>query len=348
MDIEQLRNDTPNCKDKLFMDSAGASLMPAAVVRETNAYLSEEEKEGGYKLAALRAGAIEDFYTEVAALLNCKPRNIAFAGSATEAYIKALSSVPFKPGDVIITTDDDYVSNHLHFIALRERFGVKSIRIKNLDNGDMDMENAGTLIKKHRPALVAVTHIPTNSGLIQDVEKIGALCETYNIPYLLDACQSVGQLEVDVKKIRCDFLSATGRKFLRGPRGTGFLFVSDKILQQGYTPLFPDLRGAVWTAEDRYTILDSARRFETWELPYALLAGFREALRYANTIGMKNIRHYNQQIMKRFRENLNAIPGVRMFDNGTHTANILTFRKTGSSLEAIKNALDKHRVYYSV
>ena len=330
------------------MDSAGASLMPAPVVEKVKAYLSEEEKEGGYRLAALRASDIDDFYTQTAAFVNAEPRNIAFACNATDAYMKALSAFHFKPDDVVITTDDDYVSNHLHFIALRKRYRIKVIRLRNLENGDLDTEEAEHLIKKYRPKLVAVTHIPTNSGLIQDVETIGKLCKTYQIPYLLDACQSVGQIPVDVKKIQCDFLSATGRKFLRGPRGTGFLYVSDNLLQKNYAPLFVDLRGAVWTAADTYELLDSARRFETWEVPYALLIGLKEALTYAHTIGITEIRAYNQKLMRQFRDNLHTLPGVSLFDSSSHTANILTLRKAGRSLEQIKAHLDKHRVYYSV
>ncbi len=348
MNTEHLRKDTPGCTDKIFLNSAGASLMPDIVVESIKNYTDEEARKGGYKLAELKAEEINGFYTEAARLINCETRNIAFAFNATEAYAKALSSIHFKENDVIITTDNDYVSNFLHFIGLQKRYHIKIVRTRSLENGDLDIQHFKALVEQHHPRLAAITHIPTNSGLVQDVETIGEICERHNILYLLDACQSVGQLVVDVKKLKCDFLSATGRKFLRGPRGTGFLYVSDKILKENYAPLAIDLRGAFWTQPYQYELVETAKRFETWELPYALLIGFKEAIAYANTVGMETIENYNAKLRKQLRENLIAIPGVQVFDKGTKISNILTFRKAGKSLDAAKQHLDAHNVYYSI
>lgn len=348
MNIEQIRKDTPNCSDKIFLNSAGSSLMPKMVVKKINEYLFEEEKLGGYRVAESKEMEINDFYIQAAKLINCDPKNIAFAHDATDAYTKALSSIQFEPHDIIITTDDDYVSNHINFISLQRRYKIKVVRINNLNNGDIDINDFEALIKKYQPKLVAITHIPTNSGLIQNAEKVGEICEKNQILYLLDACQSVGQILVDVKKIRCDFLSVTGRKFLRGPRGTGFLFVSDKLLNDGYAPLFIDLRGATWTGIDKFEIMESAKRFESWEVPYALVTGLKEAIKYTNKIGIGHIQAYNQKIMKRLRVNLSSIPNVNLFDKGSNTSNLLTFIKEGKSLEEISYNLDQNHVYYSV
>ncbi|WP_306460071.1 aminotransferase class V-fold PLP-dependent enzyme [Flavobacterium sp. B17] len=198
-------------------------------------------------------------YNETATLINAKPSNIAFATSATEAYTKALSSIIFKEGDTIITTADDYISNQITFISLQKKMNLKIIRMKNLPDHELDLDDLEVLIKKHHPRIVAVTHIPTNSGLIQNVEGVGKICREYGILYLVDACQSVGQMVVDVEKINCDFLTATGRKFMRGPRGTGFLYVSDKVLEQNYAPLLLDMRGAKWSEFDDYELFDSAK-----------------------------------------------------------------------------------------
>lgn len=348
MNIDQIRRDTPGCEDKLFFNSAGSSLSPEIVFRKIKEYLSEEEKIEGYKLADLRAAEIDEFYAEAARLINCKPENIAFAHNATDAYVKALSSIDFKSGDTIITTDDDYVSNQINFISLQNRMGIKIIRIKNTQNGALDINDFENLITKHNPKLIAVTHIPTNSGLIQNVEEVGAICEKHNVIYLLDACQSVGQLRVDVKKIKCDFLSVTGRKFLRGPRGTGFLYVSDAVLEKNYAPLFVELRGATWTGPNEYKINPGARRFENWEIPYALLLGLKEAIRYANTMGMEYIYTYNQKILTQLKSKLSSIQNVTLLDKGNITSNILTFTKEGKSLDEMKSKLDQNKVYYSI
>ncbi|MGB0523097.1 MAG: aminotransferase class V-fold PLP-dependent enzyme [Flammeovirgaceae bacterium] len=347
MNIEQIRKDTRHCHDKLFFNSAGSSLMPHVVVESMHAYLQEEERIGGYKLFDLQQNRINEFYQEAAQLLNCQAHNIAFANSATDAYAKALSSIPFQKGDVIICTDDDYNSNYIQFISLQKRAGIQLVRTKNLENGDLDLEDFQKLMEQHQPKLVSVSHIPTSSGLIQDVIAVGEICQHYNTLFLVDACQSVGHIPVDVTQIHCDFLTATGRKFLRGPRGTGLLYVSDRVLQEGYSPLFLDMRGANWKAINDYEVVAHAKRFEMWEQPYALVIGLKETIRYANRIGMEAIHQYNQQLMQQFRSQLAQVSKVRIFDQGTQTGNILTFAKAGRSLEEHHQHLNRHNVFFS-
>ena len=347
MNIEKIRNDISNYGNKLFLNSAGSSLMTKSVVKKIEHYLHEEENYGGYKVAELMQKDISHFYHQAAELIGANTKNIAFTHDATDAYSKALSSIDFKSGDIIITTDDDYASNHIQFISLQKRFDIKTIKIKTLDNGDLDIPHFQELVTKYNPKLVAVTHVPTNSGLIQNVEAIGKYCNEQEVLFLLDACQSVGQLNVDVKEIKCDFLTTTGRKFLRGPRGTGFLYVSDRVIKNGYSPLFIDGWGATWTKENQFKVLQTAKRFETWETPYALVVGFGEALRYANEIGIVNIQSYNEKLMRHLRENLKSLSNVSVFDNGSKTCNILTFRKEGKSLEEIKHVLDSNNVFFS-
>lgn len=340
--------DLPNYGNKIFLNNAGSSLMPLTVRNSIKTYLDEELEIGGYKLVDNQEVVLEQFYHETAKLLNCQARNIAFAHDATDAYIKALSSIPFKKGDIIITTTNDYSSNQIQFISLQQRFGVQVKRIGSIENGDLDLAHFRELIQEKKPKLVAVTHVPTNSGLIQEVEAIGAICEKEDLLFLVDACQSVGQLVVDVQKIKCDFLSATGRKFLRGPRGTGLLYISDKMLASNYTPLFIDGWGARWTGINQFSILPTAKRFETWERPFALVVGLAEAIRIANDIGMSNIEQYNKKIQFHLRNNLTSIKGVQQYDLGERTANLVTFRKKGIELEQLKKYLDAHQIYYSV
>lgn len=348
MNIDIIRQETRGLSDgKFFMNNAGSSLMPSIVVDSMIDYLELEEQIGGYEVAAKNAEVLEEFYDETARLINAKPSNIAFATSATEAYAKALSSIMFKEGDVIITTADDYISNQITFISLQKKLKVNVIRTKNLPDNELDLEDLEYLIKKHNPKLIAVTHIPTNSGLIQNVEGVGKLCRQYDILYLVDACQSVGQLAVDVEKIGCDFLSATGRKFMRGPRGTGFLYVSDKVLERNYAPLLLDMRGADWTEFDNYELFKSAKRFESWEISYASLMGFTHALQYANNIGLHAIEHYNKGLSERLRENLKN-RGFDVWDWGKNLSSIVTFSDPDGDLGRIQNVLKENNIYFSV
>ncbi len=325
IDIQQLRKDTPGIAHCTHLNNAGASLQPAPVIQAVQEYLQEEALHGGYETAEARSKDLQDFYRTGARLLHTSSANLEFMSSgATEAYNKALSSIPLQRGDVILTTDDDYSSNQIAFLFLEKKQGVQIVRAAKQPEGGVDVNSMETLIKKHHPKLVAVTHVPTNSGLIQDVESIGQLCREQDIWYLVDACQSAGQMPLDVQKIGCDFLSATLRKWLRGPRGAGFLFTSDKVLQAGLEPVFPDLSGATWTEPNAYTLSDKATRFGYFEKNYALVVGSKVAMDYAINIGLESIAQRVQELADYTRQQLSALPGWRVLDLGKNKCGIVT------------------------
>ena len=200
--------------------------MPLPVLNAIKAHLDLEARIGGYEAARQETARISQVYEAASSLLNCQAKNIAFTANATDSYSRALSAIPFKSGDVILTTNEDYTSNQIAFLSLKKRFGVEVVRIPSAQGGGVDLNRAGQLITDLHPKLVAITHMPTNSGLIQPVAEIGEYCRRQDTLYLLDACQTAGQLNLDVEQIGCDFLSSTCRKFLRGPRGVGFLYVN--------------------------------------------------------------------------------------------------------------------------
>ena len=288
-DLNKLRSETPGCQHKMHLNNAGAALPSRRVIKAIQDYFDLENEIGGYEAMAEKAAETNDFYISLSKMLNCQPHNIAHATSATDAYSKALSSIIFQKDDIILTTDDDYVSNQIAFLVLEKRHGVKLIRAEKNSSGGVSVDSMANLIKKHQPKLVAVTHIPTNSGLIQDIEAIGHLCKKNNILYLVDACQSAGQMPLDVAKIKCDFLTATFRKFMRGPRGVGFLYVSDKVLEMNLEPIFPDLSAGVWTGKNEYHLEKTAKRFEVWERNYSLIMGATAAVNYASEVGLEDI-----------------------------------------------------------
>lgn len=348
MDINSIRQHTKGCFDKIFLNSAGASLVPDIVTEKMVSYLLEEAQIGGYALANRFAAELQEFYVEAAKLLNCKAENIAFTTSATDGYAKAISSVDFKPGDVILTTDDDYISNQLSFLSLKKQYGIQIIRGANTADGNLDLDAFEKLVIAHQPKLVALTHIPTSSGLVQPAAEVGKICRKYDILYLLDACQSVGQLVVDVAAIDCDFLTATGRKFLRGPRGTGILYISDRVLSTDRVPLIFDMQGAKWSGFDEYELTKTASRFEFWESSIAGKLGLTAALKYANSIGMANIEQYNAGLMQKFRTELKTVKGLNLHDKGSQLSNILTFTIDNHTIEEITSLLNDNQVYYSL
>ncbi len=344
LDLDRLRIETPGCRNRIHLNNAGAALMPQRVLELMQAHLRLEAEVGGYEAADEAAERIESAYTEVAGLLGAEARNIAVAENATAAFALALSAFDFQPGDVILTTRNDYVSNQLMYLSLGRRLGVEVVRAEDAADGGVDPQSVRELIRRRRPRLVAVTHVPTNSGLVQPVEAIGEICKEAEVPYLVDACQSVGQLPLDVRRLRCDFLSATARKFLRGPRGVGFLFVSDRTLEDGLAPLYPDMRGAAWTGADDFQLVADARRFENWEFNYAGVIGLGEAAHYAREVGIERGGARARELAADLRERLSAVPGVRVLDRGLALCAIVTAEVAGRGAEDLVRNLRQRAI----
>ena len=329
MNLEALRADTPGTSHRIHLNNAGAALMPRPVIAAVQDHLDLETRIGGYEASDARAEQVEDARAAVAQLIGSQPHNIAFAEHATAAFAAGLSSVPFRAGDTLVTTRNDYVSYQLMYLSLERRLGVRVVRAPDAPEGGVDLLALEEVVHRNRPRAVAVTHVPTNSGLVQDVAAIGQICRNKGALYLVDACQSVGQMPIDVGALECDFLSATARKFLRGPRGAGFLYVSDRALEEGLEPLFIDMRGADWTLEDLYQPAPDARRFETWEFAYALVLGLGAAARYALQVGVEEAGARAWSLAATLRKQLASIPDVRVLDRGTTQCAIVTANVSG-------------------
>lgn len=324
VDLSRLRADTPSAARHIHLNNAGAALQPTSVVDTVVEHLRLEQEIGGYEAADAAGEAIDDAYAAVAELLNTRPAQIAMVEHATAGFVAALSSVHFRRGDVLLTTRHDYTSNQIQYLNLAERTGIEVVRAPDSPEGGVDVGAMRELIHRRRPRVVAVSHVPTNSGLVQDAGAIGRACRERDVVYLVDACQSVGQMPVDPEALGADFLSATGRKFLRGPRGSGFLWISERVLDAGLLPLFPDLRGTDWIEADLTQPSPDARRFETWEFSWALVLGLGEAARYASEVGLDAIEARVSTLARRLREGLAAIGGLRVLDRGPRLCGIVT------------------------
>ena len=339
--VAELRADTPGCSERIHLNNAGAGLMPGSVVQAVLDHVALESRIGGYEAGDARAEAIDACYSAVGALLGTAPRNIAFVENATVAYAQALSAIPLEAGAVIVTSQNDYISNQIMFLSLARRFGVEIVRAPEHPGGGFDPQGTRELIRELKPALVAMTHIPTNSGLVQPVAALGPACREVGAWYLVDACQSVGQMPVRVDELDCDFLSATSRKYLRGPRGAGFLYVSDRALAAGLEPLYLDMRGADWTAPDTYEPNPGARRFENWEFAYALVLGTGEAARLAESIGLEAIRQRSWGLADQARLGLEAINGASVLDRGDRRSATVTVHLQGWEPEDLRGELSR-------
>jgi selenocysteine lyase/cysteine desulfurase len=334
--LARWRADTPGCERLVHLNNAGAALVPRPVGEAIAAHLSLEDELGGYEAAEARAEPLRAAYSAVGRILGTEARNIAFVQNSTVAFAQAISAFDLSRGDVVLTSRSDYASNQIMYLSLARRGGVEVVRAPDAPGGGIDPAAVRTLIAKRRPALVALTWIPTNSGLVQPAEAVGEVCREAEVPYLVDGCQAVGQMPIDVSRLHCDYFSAATRKFMRGPRGLGFLFVSDRALEAGAHPLLVDMHGATWTDADAFALTTDARRFETWEFAYALVLGAGAAARYAVDVGLETAQQRARALAEHVRTRLADVPGAQVLDRGPELCAIATASVAGWDAKELK------------
>lgn len=344
IDVTRARRDTPGVAHVVHFNNAGAALMPQPVLVATQQYLHHEALYGGYETADAYAVPLAGAYTSAARLINAQPDEIAFVENATRGWDQLFYGLAatFTPGDRILTSRSEYVSNVIAFLQMAARTGAVIEVIPCDDTGQVDVAALANMLDA-RVKLVAVTHVPTNGGLVNPAAAIGVVTRAAGIPYLLDACQSVGQFPVDVQTIGCDMLTTTGRKYLRGPRGTGFVYVRQATMADLVPPML-DVHAATWDARDHFTVRTDARRFENWETNYAGKIGLATAIDYALVWGMDAIGARVLALGEQLRQRLADIPGVQLCDLGPQPCGIVSFRHARVAATDIMAALATQRI----
>ena len=336
IDIDTVRAETPGCSEVVHLNNAGAALPPRAVLSASIDFLEAEARLGGYEAATSRAEELNRVYQAGARLLGCAPSELAFTTSATQAWMSALCAVPLEPGDRVLATTAEYVSNAFGLARLRER-GVEVTIVPNDEHGQTSVE-ALTNLLDDKVKLVCATHIPTGGGIVNPVVEIGKATKQAGALYLVDATQSVGQMTLRVDELGCDFLALTGRKYLRGPRGTGLLYVSSNLNELD-DPVFMDGRSARWIDDWSYEPYPGARRFETFEASMAAKAGLGVAIEYALDFGIDAINKRIQVLAESLRQRLADAPFVRSVEGTGVQSGIVPFAVEGRSSEAVVAAL---------
>lgn len=348
IDLEQARRDTPGCEHVIHLNNAGAALMPRVVLDTVTGHLELEARVGGYEAARLAEVQLEQVYASAARLLGCAADEIAIVENATRAWDMAFYGIPFRSGERILTSQAEYASNLIAYLQVARRHRLSVEVVPNDASGQLSVAALDAMMDE-RVRLIAITHVPTNGGLVNPAAAIGRVARRWGALYLLDACQSVGQMPVDVAEIGCDLLSATSRKYLRGPRGMGLLYARRAVLEK-LEPPFLDLHAAELVAPDRYQMLPNARRFENWEANIAAKLGFGAAIDYALAWGMDAVWTRVQALAAALRAKLAdlATVGVQLQDVGSSRCGIVSFTAKGWSADALRTALLRRRINVNV
>jgi cysteine desulfurase / selenocysteine lyase len=346
LDLARLRAETPGCAHVLHLNAAGSALPSRRTLDATIGHLQLEAEIGGYEAAAQANGELEGFYPSVARLIGAEPDEIAFIENATRAWDMAFYSLDFEPGDRILTCVSEYSSNFISYLQVAKKTGAEIVVVPDDRHGQIDLAALERAIDK-KTKLISISHVPTQGGLVQPAEAVGRIANAAGVLYLLDACQSVGQLPVDVRTIGCDFLSMTGRKYLRGPRGTGFLYARRSTTAQ-VEPVLLDNHAAKWTDDRAYTVRDDARRFENWERYFAGVIGLKAATDQANELGMEAIWARLRELADGLRARLSTLKGIMLTDLGEIKGAIVTFAVAGADHDALKAKLRAQAINVTV
>ncbi|CAN7593981.1 aminotransferase class V-fold PLP-dependent enzyme [Pseudomonas sp. GL-B-26] len=338
MNIEQLRADTPGVAHLIHFNNAGAALMPEPVIEVMTRHIQLEASLGGYEAAGQQSAELDNVYGAIGRLINARSDEIAVIENATRAWDMAFYSLPLQPGDVVLTSTTEYAGNYIPYLQLKKHRGIEIRIIPNDEQGQVSLPGLKDMLDDDRVALISLPVIATNGGPVQPIEQIGALARAAGVLFLLDACQGVGQMPIDVQKIGCHMLAATSRKYLRGPRGMGFLYV-ERSLCQNLEPAFLDLHAASLLTSDTFNIRADARRFENWECNVAAKLGLGAAVEYALAQGIEPMWQRIQQLASHLRHRLADIPGMTPRDLGAIKSGIVTFTHQNSSAAQVQQWL---------
>jgi len=346
LDLNRLRADTPGTDNVLHFNNAGAALPPQPVLDAQVDHLEREAAIGGYEAAAEAEPKLQHTYEAIAQMLGCDAAEVALVENATRAWDMAFYAMPFEEEDRILTSRAAYASNHIACLQVARKTGATVEVVPSDATGQVDVEALRSMMD-NRVALIALTHVPTNGGLVNPAAEVGQVAQDAEVPYLLDACQSAGQMPLPVDDLGCTMLSATGRKYLRGPRGTGFLYVQRDWIERLEPPLL-DLHAATWTGPDEYEIHPDARRFETWESHVAGQVALGVAVDYALDRGLDAIFERNQHLAHTLRSALSGVPGVTVRDQGRVRCGITSFSVEHTSATAVQDVLRERDINVSV
>jgi len=332
IDVAAERAATPGCATVAHLNNAGAALPTAATLDTVIDHLRLEADIGGYEAEAAVSDRVTAVRASAAQLLGASVGEVAITGSDTEGFTKALWGLLLAGGLArgrrILVDRIAYDSHYMGLLQVSDLAGTVIEAVPSTPDGTLDLDALGAALAAGDVALANLTHVGTHRGLVNPVAEAARLCRDAGAVTFVDACQSVGQLPVDVGTIGCDVLTGTGRKWLRGPRGTGFVYV-----RQGFTPaLVPvgiDGRSATWDGDHHYRLEDGVQRFIPFETPVAVRLGLGTAIDHLLDLGIEAVAERVGAVAEELRDLLGDIDGVVVHDGGLRRCGIVTFTVEG-------------------
>ena len=351
IDVGAERAATPGCASVAHLNNAGAALPTGATVQAEIDHLLLESRIGGYEAAAVVADRLAGVRRSAARLIGADEDDVVLTGSDTQGWARALWGFALGGGvgggQRLLVDRIAYDSHYMTLLEVAVTFEATVDVVPSERDGTVDLDALRHALSAGAVALCAATHVGTHRGLVNPVEEMGAICRDHETPFFVDACQSVGQLVVDVDQIGCQVLTGTGRKWLRGPRGTGFLYVR-RATAERMRPPGAGGDGAVWLDADNYEFRPGATRFAEFEVPVAAHLGLGVAVDHAADLGIDIVAERVGRLAEQLRRSLRATDGAAVHDEGRRLAGIVAFTVPGTDPFEVKAAANRAGINVSV
>lgn len=315
-DIELIRKDFPITKKKIYMNCGSFAPTPLSTIKSITDFLVRCSEEGP------DSSSVQEYITLLmkelrqilCRLINCEPEEIIFTQSTTEGLNYVAAGLEWKKSDIIIARGGlhEHYANYFPWLNVSKKYGVKLEEVKIDKNGFFDLDKIDKIAKNKNSRLITLSHVLYNNGAIMPVEEIGKIAKKHSLLYSIDAAQSVGTINVNVRKIGCDFLAFPGFKWICGPSGIG-IFYCKKESAPLLIPKYIGGESAIITEEKNLVYADSPQKFQTGFRNYVGIAGLKSSLRYIQHMGIDTIRKMNMKVANEIIEQLRTIPGVSIF-----------------------------------
>lgn len=321
-----------------YFNQAAGGLMPDRVLQAVTDYMQREQALGSYVAAQQAQPQLQQLYAQLAALLHCQPTDIALTTGNTHGWCAVVGALPLQAGDRVLVTPGEWGGNYAMLLQLQARTGCVVETMPCTADGHIDLAALEAGLDA-RVQLIALTWVPANGSTVYDAQALGQLCARHGIPYIIDAAQALGHIPVDVQALQCDVLTAPGRKWLCGPRGTGLVYLKPGFAAR-LQPMTVDHVSCPITPTGP-VLRQDARMLEQSESSVALKLGLLAALDTAQAEGWAQRFAAIAERARQLRSALADVPGLSLHSLAAAPADcgIVPFTLQGHTPAQVQQAL---------